>query len=140
MNLYGVEFSPDNSKLYFSYNEYSRIYQYDLTAGGGNQVAIKSSKILISNTANQNNNVFGMQLDPDGKIYVANPAQGAFIIELPEKQMFSLFITDVTGRKIYERKNAIGIVKVDCSNINSGIYFVQASNSENMLTYKLVKE
>lgn len=212
MNLYGLEFSPDNSKLYFSYNEYSQIYQYDLTAGGGIASAIKNSKILISNSPNQTDNVFGMQLAPNGKIYVTrlqqtflaainnpnvygtacnyidnavslngkacsysitgfidsydysnattncstgindfnnenlslkiypNPVQEAISIEFPEKEIFNLFVSDVTGRKIYERKNAKGIMKVDCGNFSKGIYFVQAKNNKNSLTYKLIKE
>lgn len=212
MNLYGVEFSPDNSKLYFSYNEYSRIYQYDLTAGGGNPASIKSSRILISNTSNQNNRVFGMQLGSDGKIYVArlqktflaainnpnalgitcnyvdsavslngelcsysipsfitnyaysnslvdcptgidefnnenlsikiypNPSHQSFNIELPKEQNFSLLVYDITGRIMYENKNAIGTVKVDCRNFSNGIYFVKAVNQRTVLTGKMVKE
>lgn len=73
------------------------------------------------------------------KIY-PNPAQGAFTIELPEKKMFSLFITDVTGRKVYRSQNATGTVKVDCSGFSSGIYFVKAVNERTVLTGKLIKE
>lgn len=69
-----------------------------------------------------------------------NPALEAFTIELPEGKTFSLLISDMTGRKIYEKKNSNGIVKVDCNNFSSGIYFVQATNNENTLTYKLIKK
>lgn len=73
------------------------------------------------------------------KIY-PNPAQGAFTIELPEKETFSLLVSDIMGRKIYERKNATGIVKVDCSGFSSSVYFVKATNEENILTSKFIKE
>ncbi len=210
---YGVSFSPDNSKLYLSDNFYSKLYQYDLVAGGGQADSIRNSKVTISNLPQfTGERAYALQLGPDGKIYVArenrtflavinnpnikgigcnfqdnavslngktcslglpnfidsydysnttvdcetginksnnenlsiivypNPAQAAFIIELPEKQIFSLLISDVLGRKIYESKKSKGIVKVDCSHFNSGIYFVQATNEENTLTYKFIKE
>ena len=71
INLYGVEFSPDNSKVYFSAGDYG-LYQYDLTAGGGNADSIKNSRTLISDPIDY---IFGMQLGPDGKIYIANAGQ-----------------------------------------------------------------
>lgn len=207
-NVYGVEFSPDNSKLYFTLG-CCGLYQFDLTAGGGNADSIKYSKNLISDP---NDDIFGMQLGPDDKIYVSqsgstflaainnpnskgilcdfqdnaislngktcslglpnfidsyaysnttvncetgindpnieglsikiypNPSQETFTIELPVREVFSLIVSDMTGRKIYERKNAAGTVKVDCNGFSSGIYFIQAVNNETSLTFKLVKQ
>jgi len=66
-NLYGVEFSPNNSKLYFT-GGYSGLYQYNLIAGGGNADSIRNSKTLISQPIDY---LFGLQLGPDGKIYIA---------------------------------------------------------------------
>lgn len=66
-NVYGVEFSPDNSKLYFTLG-CCGLYQFDLTAGGSNADSIKYSKNLISDP---NDDIFGMQLGPNGKIYVS---------------------------------------------------------------------
>lgn len=64
---YGVEFSPDNTKLYVSiwYDNSpggKRIYQYDLNAPN-----IANSRVQI----NTNSFVGQLQLGPDGKIYVA---------------------------------------------------------------------
>ena len=73
------------------------------------------------------------------KVY-PNPAQETFTIELPEKEKFSLLISDVVGRKIYERKNSNGVVNIDCSAYCDGIYFIQATNEKNIFTYKLVKQ
>lgn len=211
---YGVSFSPDNSKLYLSDVFYGKIYQYDLSAGGGQADSIRNSQTTICNlnTYLTGEVAYALQLGTDGKIYVArqnrtflavinhpnikglgcnyvdsavslngkkcslglpnfvdsynysntvvncsdgvneinnkdlsmkiypNPAQEAFTIELPQKVSFSLLVNDVTGRKIYERKNAMGIVKVDCSSFSNGIYFVQAINDRNIFTYKLIKE
>jgi hypothetical protein len=65
-DAYGVSFSPDNSKLYMTWN--IKTIQYDLSAGGGNPDSIRNSKTIINPTSNSNN--YGIQLGPDGKIYV----------------------------------------------------------------------
>jgi hypothetical protein len=69
-----------------------------------------------------------------------NPAQQSFNIELPQQQNFNLFVYDVTGKKIYQRTNATGIITIDCSGFTSGIYFVQAVNEKNSLSCKLIKQ
>jgi hypothetical protein len=68
-----------------------------------------------------------------------NPAQQSFNIELPNQQTFNLFVYDVTGKKIYQRTNATGTTKIDCSNFNTGIYFVQAVNEKMVLSCKFIK-
>lgn len=64
---YGVEFSPNSSKLYCSTYDgtFNKLWQYDL-----NNSDIKDSKILIKNQAGYRG---GMQLAPNGKIYVTVP-------------------------------------------------------------------
>jgi gliding motility-associated-like protein len=68
MNGYGVEFSPDGTKVYFAAQKITttnwRIYQYDLCASN-----ILASEIVISN--NPFADVQSLQLGPDDKIYVA---------------------------------------------------------------------
>lgn len=67
-SYYGVAFSPDNSKLYISSClNGNGIYQFDLSAGGGNSVSVNASRTQIAFT----HNYLGMQLGPDGKIYCA---------------------------------------------------------------------
>ena len=65
---YGIEFSPDNSKVYAS--SLRGIFQYDLNAGGGTQAAIEASKTLVSPANTVNCSGRGMQLGPDGIIYI----------------------------------------------------------------------
>lgn len=69
---YGVEFSPDMTKLYCGfYNDfYGKIYQFDLCAGSDS--AIANSGILIAALPS---NVGSFQLGPDKKIYVARLKQ-----------------------------------------------------------------
>lgn len=77
---YGVCFSPDNSKLYVSYNvpgvggscsDISAVYQYHLGAGSG-------AAILASRTAVQTSSQVqygALQIGPDQRIYVAKSSQ-----------------------------------------------------------------
>ena len=63
---YGIEFSPDNTKLYYSGDDSFSVYQFDLLAGDNN--AVRLSKTNISGLVG----AMGLQLGPDGKIYVAH--------------------------------------------------------------------
>lgn len=65
-----VEFSPDNSKLYFSAGRYAttgKVYQADLSSR--NPLQIRDSRIMIASTNSQWWGV--LQLAPNGKIYLA---------------------------------------------------------------------
>ncbi len=64
---WGIEFSPDNSKLYIGSPSSGNLYQYDLSAGSS--TAIQNSRTVISGNILS---VYGpLKLAPDGKIYVA---------------------------------------------------------------------
>ncbi len=71
---YGVEFSPDGSKLYTTFhaldylNAPGAVYQFDLNAGS--TAAINQSKTWIGSNPPLTD-MRGLQLAPDGKIYVA---------------------------------------------------------------------
>ena len=73
--FYGVEFSPDGTKLYGSLIASFRIYQYDLMAGSATDII--NSRTLVGTspgtfTATSTSDKFGaLQLGPDGKIYAA---------------------------------------------------------------------
>ncbi len=81
-SYYGVSFSPDNSKLYIScWLNNNGIYQFNLSASGGNPDSVIASKTLISNLTS-----YAMQLAPNGKIYlatVANPSNYLSVINNP---------------------------------------------------------
>ncbi|RYD78018.1 MAG: T9SS type B sorting domain-containing protein [Sphingobacteriales bacterium] len=67
-NPYGVEFSPDVSKLYTGSKNLAQLYQIDLLAGDSN--AIKGSNTLIADLG-VGLSLGAFQLGPDGKIYVS---------------------------------------------------------------------
>lgn len=82
-NYYGASFSPDNSKLYIASNLNGyNIYQYDLSAGGGNPNSVKASRTVITPNTN---NYFSLQLATNGKIYVtrSNPSAYLGVIDFP---------------------------------------------------------
>lgn len=78
-NPYGCEFSPDGTKFYGA--GLSVIEQWDLCAG--NNAAILASQTTYS-ASSINTNYHGMQLAPNGKIYVARPFKTDLgVINLP---------------------------------------------------------
>jgi hypothetical protein len=73
---YGLCFSPDNSKLYVAYNDFSGngIGQYNVLTG--NDSAIIASRVSIVEESVYG--IFAMQQGPDGKLYIARgSAQGS---------------------------------------------------------------
>jgi hypothetical protein len=72
---YGVEFSPDGTKLYCSYCSYAPVAmyvsQFDLTAGGGHPDSVANS-IYVLNQLNGGAAGRGLQIGPDNKIYGYN--------------------------------------------------------------------
>lgn len=73
-SIYGIEFSPDNSKLYASGRTssglmYPFLIQYDLSAGGGTLSSINASMTVIYQNTVGLISGKGLQLGPDGKIY-----------------------------------------------------------------------
>ena len=68
---YGVEFSPDGTKLYGSLITGFRLYQYDLMAGSAADI-INSRTLVGTSPGSFLFNEFGaLQLGPDGRIYCA---------------------------------------------------------------------
>lgn len=76
-NAYGVCFSPDNSKLYVSYESGSRgLYQYNMLSSD-----IAKSAIMVS--PNDSTRYGAMQMGPDGRMYVAKLGQFLDVISNP---------------------------------------------------------
>ena len=65
-NAYGIEFSPDGSRLYGTPYSTGEIYQFDLQAGSPAAI-IASVQVVSTNSIMRGS----MQLAPDNKIYVA---------------------------------------------------------------------
>ena len=78
---WGVSFSPDNSKLYFSTAGFGQVFQYNIYAG--NLAAIIASKTFI--ISNSPDSWRHHQLGPDGKIYISRTQKKYLsVIEFPD--------------------------------------------------------
>jgi gliding motility-associated-like protein len=74
IQIFGLEFSPSNQFMYISAQE-EGLYQFDVT--NYNQADILASKIFIPSDYEEDGDIstgenLGLQLGPDGKIYVAH--------------------------------------------------------------------
>jgi gliding motility-associated-like protein len=75
---YGIEFSPDGSKLYVSSRSFGEIFQFFLLAGS--PADIKNSETKIATSSSQ---IGAMQVAIDAKIYVARTATYLGVIANP---------------------------------------------------------
>lgn len=86
---YGVEFSPDGTKIYLSTwtQQNTDIYQYDLTAGTSTDILNSGIIVGSPSTCMANNAVVGaLQLAPNGKLYIArNFCEYLDVINKPNK-------------------------------------------------------
>jgi len=106
---YGLEFSPDGSKLYGTTNGIAgvepQLWQFNLRAG--NKLAINSSAILIATSTSDK--IGALQLAPNGKIYVARQDQTYLgVIHLPNAGGWSCRYVD-QGVSLGERKCKLGL-------------------------------
>ncbi|MEP7171100.1 MAG: T9SS type A sorting domain-containing protein, partial [Bacteroidota bacterium] len=113
---YGVEFSPDGTRLYGSgYGPGNFIYQFDLTAGTDS--AIINSATLVATTTLY---ATTMQIGPDHKVYTAGGWGSSFVgvINFP----------DLLGTACSYVDNAISLSPASC---NSGLpnFFVDIFNT-----------
>jgi gliding motility-associated-like protein len=71
---YGVEFSPDNSKLYVGTKNGGQLLQYDVSSN--DQATINASKVLILGSV-PSTYFTDIQTGPDGKLYVSKGKAGS---------------------------------------------------------------
>ena len=106
---YGVEFSPDGSKLYGTTNGIGKakpqLWQFNLRAGSN--VAIASSAVLISTETKHK--IGALQLGPDGRIYLAKENDNFLgVIQNPNAPGWSCRYLD-QGMSLGTRQSKLGL-------------------------------
>ncbi len=67
-----------------------------------------------------------------------NPSNGIFTVETNNFSDYKIEITDIAGKIIYSKNNAVSTSKIDLSNQNSGLYFVKITNKDKIYTQEIV--
>lgn len=124
---WGVEFSPDNTKLYGSRlnngSNTDHLLQWDLCAGSPSAIAASQASVSSSSTIGWGHG--SMQLAPDGKIYIANywgvttNSQAISVINFPNNSAATCSYSNL-GQSISPGYSSYGLPNF------MGSYFVQA--------------
>lgn len=101
IGAYGIEFSPDGSKLYGSCIDAPTILQWDLNAGNPTAI-INSQQVVATNVA-----WYGaMKIGPDCKIYIACSDYYVGVINYPDSLGLAC---NVVNQAVYLGGNSCGI-------------------------------
>ncbi|MFY9310365.1 MAG: T9SS type A sorting domain-containing protein [Bacteroidia bacterium] len=128
----GVVNNPNTVGTSCNYT-HNGLYLNGLKGKWGLNNAIEDSTICLSDNIDENKIAFVLKVYP-------NPTNSTCTIQLPRQQSFNLRVLDITGRNVYENKNASNTVTIDASDFSSGVYFVKAVNERTVLTGKVVKQ
>ena len=128
----GVVNNPNGIGISCNYI-HNGLYLNGLRGRWGLNNAIEDSIICLSDNIEEIQNAYNLSIFP-------NPSTSTFTIQLPSQQSFTLSVIDITGRKVFENKNASGTISIDASEFSSGVYFVKAVNERTVLMGKMVKE
>lgn len=68
-----------------------------------------------------------------------NPVKGSVNVALDGT--YDITVMSILGQRVYTQSNASGLVRIDCSNLGKGVFFVQARNAKNeTITKRIVVE
>lgn len=114
---YGACFSPDDSKLYVTFDS---LYQYDMTLPS--TTAILNSAVGLSHSVIAGNIPGDMQTAPDGKIYLAS-LNATFLstIEFPNQSGTGCTFNPMSITLPAPSKSVLGLPNVIVNVVNSGI-------------------
>jgi len=92
------------------------------------------SDLIVSSVVNKKSENYSKLL-----IY-PNPVKQVITVKLKQQGNFNLVINDITGRKLYEKRNINEQHIVDCQDFPSGVYIINVSDKRSRLTGKFIKE
>ncbi|HFS66753.1 MAG TPA: T9SS type A sorting domain-containing protein, partial [Flavobacteriia bacterium] len=69
-----------------------------------------------------------------------NPSSDYVTIKCNLEEKFSIFLTDISGKHIINKKEFIDNKVLNIKNLNKGIYFITITTKNNIKTFKLIKK
>src|SRR5262249_994818 len=69
-----------------------------------------------------------------------NPAHSSFTLQLPDENLYSITITDVLGKTVFEQQTVKNQLRVNTEKFGQGNYFINARNNNTSLTLKFTKQ
>lgn len=73
------------------------------------------------------------------KLY-PNPSKGEFIIEIQDKMVHAIEVSDLSGRRLYSTSSNQDKISVDLSSFANGVYYVKVSSDKQQEVIKIVKQ
>ena len=160
IRIVGASFSDANGTLTFTTNKKFRV-----TAGGTTDSTFKTSFYTvdyITSVVNQGSgNITGIAQFLYGRYQITarsaadidvhvgineettssinvypNPAKNNVYVSLDGT--YDVTVMSILGQRVYSQNNASGTIKIDCSSLGKGIFFVQARNADNKTITKRV--
>ena len=117
--VYGVEFSPDGSKLYGNIFN-GRLYQWNLMAGD-----IIKSRVIVGTSSGEYGS---LQLGPDGKIYCARN-YASYLAVINEPNVLGTLCNYVENALFLNRECWMGLPNYNQSYINPAFTFKKDCNA-----------
>jgi endonuclease I len=140
----------------------NQTYTWSVVAGTGTAsistsgllTATTNGTVTVKATANDGSNVFGTKLitlsnqtvgvaqyqGASNITFYPNPVENVLTIDLTSTSTLPelIWISDVTGKVVYQTTPDHSKVSIDMTNLNKGVYFLNFNSKQTKTTYKLV--
>lgn len=140
----------------------NQTYTWSVVAGTGTAsintsgllTATTNGTVTVKATANDGSNVFGTKLitlsnqtvgvaqyqGASNITFYPNPVENVLTIDLSSTSALPelIWISDVTGKVVYQTTPDHSKISIDMTNLNKGVYFLNFNSKQTKTTYKLV--
>ncbi len=117
--------------------------------------AVTNGDVTVKATANDGSGVFGTKIitisnqvvsvdsyqNSSNISFYPNPVENTLTIDMSATSSLPslVWISDVTGKIIFQTAPTASKLDIDMTNVNKGIYFLNLNSAQNKITYKLVR-
>lgn len=127
-NVAGNVFTPGSSTL-----NATVVYSYT-NASGCSNTASTTINVLSCTSLEKSNQI-------ENQLFVyPNPSNGEFVVELPEGLNKTIYITDISGRKVYTQTTNNKDYQVNITGLSKGVYLLHVTFNEHDKVIKIVKD